>query len=106
MEDSGVTSETVLALDFSHFASERTAAQALTDQLTENYTVQVSHDAASGYWFVNGTTRPSGITLEQQQHVDWVEFMTDVARSCVFASWTLEAPRLGKRFSSEDIDVK
>ena len=108
MEAGGVTSEIVLALDFSHFSPERAAAQSLAEQLTEKYTVQVSHDAASGYWFINGTTRPSGITLEEEQHRGWVEFMSDVAKShaCVFASWTLEAPRLGKRFSSEDIDVE
>lgn len=104
----GVTSETVLALDFSHFSSERGAAQSLAEQLAESYTVEVSHDAESGYWFVNGTTRPSGITLEYEQHRGWVEFMSDIAKShaCVFASWTLDALRLGRRFSSEDIDVE
>jgi hypothetical protein len=108
MEASGVTAETVLALDFSHFSSERAAAESLADQLAENYTVQVTHNAANGYWFVNGTTRPSGITLEQEQHRGWVEFMSDVAKShaCVFGSWTLESPRLGKRFSSEEFDVE
>jgi hypothetical protein len=108
MEGGGVTSETVLALDFSHFSSDQAAAQSLAAQLAENYKVQVSHDAANECWFVNGTTRPSGITLDQEQHRGWVEFMSDVGSShaCVFTSWTLEAPRLGKRFSSEDIDVE
>ena len=84
MQDAGVASETVLALDFSHFCTGRAGAEALAAQLAENYSV------------------------EEAQHRDWVAFMSDVAESHsgVFASWLLEAPRMDRRFSSEEIDLE
>ena len=106
MQRAGISAETTLALDFSHFASQRADAESLAAQLSENYEIEVSAEPQSGYWFVNGTTRPYGVSLDEEQHKSWVEFMADVARShsCVFASWVLEAPALGRAFRSEDIE--
>jgi hypothetical protein len=99
----GVTSDTVLALDFTHFGTSLTNVQALAAQLSENYEMQVASGKEQGIWLANGTTRPNGITLEHAQHLAWVEFMSDVAQShaCVFSTWSLEAPSLGVRFNSE-----
>ena len=104
MQGAGVGAESVLAMDFLHFGPGQEQAQALAAQLREHYTVKVSADARPGYWLVEGTTRPYGVTLEGSQLVDWADFMADVAQShgCVFSSWTVEAPALGARFRSED----
>lgn len=107
MEVAGVTVETQLALDFSLFSVEQRNANSLATQLAESYTVEVTQDATNEYWFVKGTTRPYGIMLEKERHTTWVEFMADVAKShsCVFSNWNLEAPKLNKSFSSEEIEL-
>lgn len=105
MREAGFSDDTVAALDFVHFGNVREKVDALARQLSENYTVEVLA-ADRGYWHVKGTTRPEGVCLSQAQHADWVLFMVDVARSyaCVFSTWSLEAPSLGKTFKSEQVD--
>ncbi|OUC16444.1 MAG: hypothetical protein B0A82_01600 [Alkalinema sp. CACIAM 70d] len=102
----GVTNETVLALDFLHFGSSQEGIESLAKQLSENYEIKVVPGNEPGYWFAQGTTRPYGITLDEEQHLNWVSFMADVAQShgCVFSSWALEAPSIGVKFNSEDIE--
>ena len=106
LSQQGVTPETVLALDFVHFSKLKEDAEALADQLSENYNMQlVAGD--DGYWRVEGTTRPEGVDLTHDAHAGWVAFMADVAHShgCVFSVWSLEAPALGVKCSNEGIDV-
>lgn len=104
----GVFADTVLALDFLHFSSSPDNARALARQLAENYSIEVVPADEKDYLLIKGTTRPEGVCLSKEQHAGWVEFMTELAKShgCVFASWTLEAPSLGKRFSSESVETE
>jgi len=106
MESKGVTNDTVLALDFSHFCTERNNLNKLVAQLSENYIIKTELEAKGKIWFLKGTTRPEGVTLEKDQHSSWVEFMSDVAASygCVLAHWTLESPELAQIFESELIE--
>ena len=102
----GVTDETVLALDFVLFGTSRQDVQALADQLVENYTVEVVESADQHAWLSKGTTRPYGIMLTQEQHLAWVTFMAEVARShaCVFSAWSIEAPSLKVKVDSEHVE--
>ncbi len=106
LHKAGVSSETVLALDFLHFGNSKEGVESLARQLSENYEIKIVADDEPGYWFIQGTTRPYGITLDGEKHSNWVGFMADVAQShsCVFSSWALEAPSLGVKFNSEDIE--
>ena len=106
MENAGVTEETVIAIDFVHFGNNIEDVKALAEQLSENYKVEVSQDKNEKYWLVNGTTRPTGVNISKEQHLGWVEFMSDVAQSyaCVFSTWALEAPVLNINVRSEDIE--
>lgn len=106
MQDSGITEDTVLALDFMHIAPNKDDADSLSAQLSENYTMKVSSAYEEGYWYIEGTTRPEGITINKEKLIAWVEFMTDVAHSyaCVFSNWTYEAPSVSITFSSKDFD--
>jgi hypothetical protein len=102
----GGTPETVLAVDFVHFGTTPAQAEALHDQLAQNYSVTVE-SGPNGYALVKGTTRPYGITLTRADHLDWVGFMCDVAQShgCVFSTWSLAAPSLGATVSSEAFEA-
>lgn len=106
MRSAGVTEETTLALDFVHFGASRSNVEALAEQLSENYAMEVVQADDQDTWLARGTTRPYGINLSQEQHFDWVGFMAEVARSysCVFSTWLLEAPSLGLSFNSEHVD--
>lgn len=106
MSDSGLTEDTVLALDFMHFGQSEEDAAGLANQISENYEVEVIPAQENGYWYVKGTTRPNGITLTEEQHAGWVEFMADVAQShnCVFSTWSLESPSLSMKFESERVE--
>ena len=100
----GATDETILALDFVHFGSSRSPVEALARQLSEHYEVKIKADETnSGYCLLEGTTRPYGVTLTEQAHLQWVEFMADVAQShgCVFSRWVVEAPSLKVRSESD-----
>jgi hypothetical protein len=105
MREAGVSEETVVAIDFVHFGNHREKVDALARQLSENYAVEVV-PADRDYWYVKGTTRPDGVRLSQSEHAEWVVFMVDVARSyaCVFSTWSLEVPSLGRKFNSEEED--
>ena len=104
MARAGVSDETVLALDFLHFTSDSTNAEALACQLRENYEIKISPSSRQNYWNIEGTTRPDGISMTKQDHAGWVEFMCDVAQShgCVFSTWNLEDPRRGQSWSNVD----
>ena len=106
MTQAGVTDETVLALDFVHFGNVKADVEALAAQLAENYSMEVVPAKDPGYWLAKGSTRPQGLTLSRDQHLGWVEFMSDVAHSyaCVFSTWSLEAPILGASFRSEEVE--
>ena len=108
MTAAGVSADTTLALDFLHFSSDRNNADALRAQLSENYEVSVTKAPDPDYWHISGTTRPYGITLSEQDHLDWVEFMCDVAHShgCVFSTWALEDPRTKQSWSNEGIETE
>jgi hypothetical protein len=106
IEAAGANEETTFALDFAHFGNNHDDVDSLAQQLSENYTTEVSERTEQSYWEVRGTTRPKGISLTKDQHTVWVEFMADVARSyaCAFSEWTLEAPALGRTFQSAYLD--
>lgn len=106
IDAAGANEDTVFALDFTHIGNNRQDADDLAHQLSENYATEVSAQSEKNYWNIKGTTRPKGICLTKDQHVAWVEFMVDVARSyaCVFSEWTLEAPALGRTFQSAHLD--
>ena len=106
MSNSGVTAETVLAIDFLHFGTNKENVNDLEKQLSENYEVEVVPGEEEGYCYIKGTTRPYGINLSKEQHAGWVEFMSDMAQSyaCVFSTWSIEAPSLGVSFDSESIE--
>ena len=90
------------ALDFVLFSPSRESAGPLCSDLAEHYAVEVV-PGTQGYWLVKGTTRPYGSNLTQDQHMEWVVFMADLARShgCVFSTWSFEVPSMGRRFDSE-----
>ena len=107
MMDAGITSESMLALDFSHFSFAKDGAEGLRQQLSENYEIQIIEGPEPGYWKIMGTTRPYGISLDAKGHSGWVEFMCEVAHShgCVFSTWAFEAPSLKQSWSNENIDT-
>ena len=105
LQDSDLTEETVLALDFVHFSKSHENAKLLSEQLSENYTIEIVA-GEDDIWYINGTSRPYGLTLSSEEHIGWVEFMADVAQSyaCVFSTWSLEVPSLNLNFKSEPIE--
>lgn len=105
MEQAGADESTILAVDFVFFGSSRADVDSLAQALSEHYTTRIE-SGSDGYWIVNGTTRPYGSTMTQEQHLEWVEFMVDLGSShaCVFSTWTLEATSLAKRFDSEQFE--
>lgn len=102
----GVTGNTVLAVDFVHFAADEAAIEALEQQLSENYRVTRTR-GPHGYHVLTGTTRPYGVTLSATDHLAWVDFMCDVAGShgCTFSSWSLTAPALGVTIGSDAFEA-
>ncbi|HZH44589.1 MAG TPA: hypothetical protein VEY50_10960 [Lysobacter sp.] len=100
----GVSEDTVLVIDFTHFGADRTHAEALAQQLSEHYATSLE-PGPDGYWLVKGTTRPYGVSLTEDQHRDWVDFMCDAARphGCVFSTWTVDVHPHGPRVSSEGV---
>ena len=106
MQGAGVGAEADLALDFVHFGTVESDVEALAEQLSENYKMEVVRAAAGDAWLAKGTTRPYCVNLSEAQHIGWAEFMADVSQSygCVFSTWLLEAPSLGARFESEHLN--
>lgn len=107
MQSSGVTDETILALDFKIFCGSEMGAKNVEEQLSENYNISLKHDTVDNVWIVEGTTRPTGFTFNKEMHMDWVNFMTDASAQygCVFASWALESPKLRLIFESNTIET-
>ena len=108
LANDGITSKSVLALDFVLFCKNHDNAKNLGNQLSENYTITLELDRNSNYWFIKGTTRPSGITLSADVHIDWVDFMCDVAQSYhgIFTQWSLTDPKSKKTWSNEEIETE
>ena len=102
MEAASVSKDTPLALDFEHFAPNEEAAEAMRQQLSENYTA-TTEPGPDGYVLVKGTTRPHGVTLDADTHRRWVEYMCETARQHGggFTRWTLTSPAMGQVFDSE-----
>ncbi len=108
MSESGVNTETVLALDFLHFGKSENDVRKLASQLSENYHMSVTPRDDTEYWTAAGTTRPMGIDgMDEAQCTEWVSFMCDVANSygCVFSTWSLTDPMRDQTWSNETIDV-
>jgi len=105
MRGAGVTDDTGLLVDFGHFSSEKSDAEALLGQLGENYEMTLRRDDKSGYWIAEGTTRPDACQLTEQELLDWVVFMCDVAHShgCVFSSFKLEVLQGGQSWSNQGV---
>jgi hypothetical protein len=106
MEIAGVSEETFMALDFLLFGNNEEDVRSLSSQLSENYNTDIESTEEENYWHVKGTTRPEGITLTKEQHLAWVEFMSDVAQSyaCVLSNWSFEVPSLKMSFRSDEIE--
>ena len=98
----GADAGTVLAVDFVSFGPSEAHVEGLREQLSGNYVV-TTEPGPDGYWLLKGTTRPYGITLSAEDHLNWVGYMCDVAEShgCVFSSWSLNAPALALTVGSE-----
>lgn len=102
----GVGNDTVLVVEFTHFGADRARAEALARQLSEHYTATLKA-GNDGYWLVRGTTHPYGVSFDDAQHRDWVEFMCDLAQShgCVFSTWAVTVHPRGPRIDSEAIEA-
>ncbi len=104
----GVTTDTLLALDFLHFGDVEEDVEELAEQLSENYTMMIAPRPDEEYWDAEGTTRPDGIDgVTEKLCCDWVEFMCEVAQSyaCVFSTWTITNPKTGQSWTNELIDI-
>jgi hypothetical protein len=102
----GVTSDSDLVIDFSFFTPKQSGAEGIREQLSENYEMTINQDG--DYWNIDGTTRPYSINLTLEQHVDWVEFMHDVALSygCIFSVWTVTDVKTNNTWSNEKIETE
>ena len=97
--------ETDLVLDFTFFSNDETGALNLIEQLKENY--EVSSYKKGDYWYVDATSRPYAVNLNSNQHIDWVNFMHEVALShrSIFSVWSLTDPKTEKVWSSDKVDT-
>lgn len=104
----GVLSDTVLVFDFRAFCADENRARDLQVQLAENYSVRLEYDPGQSVWLVDGTTRPTGVTLDETGFLAWISFMADVTAQygCVFSTWSIEAPKLDVTFESELIETE
>lgn len=76
----GFDPETVLAIDFVHFGPSRAQVEDLGQHLADNCSI-TTKAGPGGYWLLEGTTRPYGLTLSAADHFAWVEFMCDIGGS-------------------------
>jgi len=106
MNQAGVTSATVLALDFVCFGRKQEDINELSSHLSGSYNMTTEPTKEDDYFLLKGTTRPEGINLEPEQHMQWVDYIFDVVQSysCVFTSWSLESPELKIQFNSEEFE--
>ncbi len=104
----GVTADSILALDFKHFGTVENDVRRLSDQLSENYTVNVHLSDDGKTWIADGTTRPYGVDgMIGSQLLQWVEFMCDVANShaCVFSTWKLVDTKRKIEWATDNLDI-
>ncbi len=106
LKTEGIASDNPLVLDFKFFSNDKQGAENLKAQLSENYEITIEQDG--DYWFIKGTTRPYVVNLDCSQHVAWVKFMHEVALShrAIFSMWTVTEPKLGKSWSSDNIETE
>lgn len=106
LEKNSITSETDLVLDFSFFTQDEAGANALKNQLGENYEMTITKK--DEYWHIKGTSRPYAVNLSADQHMGWVEFMHDVALSfgCIFSTWSITEPKYNITWSNEKIETE
>lgn len=108
MRDAGVVADTVLALDFRHFGTVESDVRRLSEQLSENYSMDVLMSDDGKTWFANGTTRPDGVDgMNGDQLKEWAAFMCDVANSyaCVFMTWKLVDTQREMKWASDHLDI-
>ena len=108
MRDAGVSADTVLALDFKHFGTVESDVRRLSDQLSENYSMDVLMSDDGKTWFANGTTRPYGVDgMIGDQLKEWAAFMCDVANSyaCVFTTWKLVDTQREMEWATDYLDI-
>lgn len=108
MESEGFTQETVVALDFVFFSNSESEAMELIDQLSENYSLELSPAPEQDYVLIKGTTRPYGNEFTFEQWLGWVEFMVSAGfgHNTVFSTWSAYAPSTKTTWSSESIEVQ
>ena len=103
-----MSADSILALDFKHFGTVENDVRRLSDQLSENYTVEVRLSDDGETWIAEATSRPYGIDgMIGSQLQQWVEFMCDVARSyaCVFSSWKLVDTKRKTEWATDSLDI-
>ncbi|MFT6419639.1 MAG: hypothetical protein ACJA05_001472 [Porticoccus sp.] len=108
MESEGFTPETVAALDFVFFSNSENEAKELIEQLSENYSLELTPASEKNYILIQGTTRPYGNEFTFEQWLSWVEFMVSVgfSHNAVFSTWSVYAPSSKTTWSSESIEVQ
>lgn len=108
MESSGFTEATVVALDFVFFSNSKDEAKNLIEQLSENYTLELTPADDPDYVLVKGTTRPYGNEFNDEQWQAWVEFMVSVgfSHNAVFSTWSVYSPKTKTTWSSESVEVQ
>jgi len=108
MESEGFTQETVAALDFVFFSNSKREAEELIDELSENYSLELSPAPEQDYVLIQGTTRPYGNEFTFEQWLGWVEFMVSAGfgHNAVFSTWSVYAPSIKTTWSSESIEVQ
>ena len=101
----GIDAESDLILDFTFFTQKEDGANGLKTQLSENYEMTITKEGE--YWLIQGTTRPYVVSLTNQQHLGWVEFMHDVALSygAIFSTWSITESQSGQVWSNENIET-
>ena len=107
MEQLGVTSETDIFIDFTHFGNVSEQLQALAEQLSENYDATIGEPDSNGYQTLSCTTKPYETALSRNEFLSWIEFMCDVSQSygCVFSTWHVECPVLNAVWSNKNEDA-
>lgn len=95
-----------LVLDFEFFTLDKKGAIGLKNQLSENY--EMSLEKKDDYWSILGTTKPYAVGVTAEKHLDWVQFMHDVALSyrCIFSTWKVTNFENGQSWSNENIETE
>jgi hypothetical protein len=107
MQVGGFTETTVVALDFVFFSNSKPEADNLIEQLSENYTLELTPSNDPKYVLVKGTTRPYGNEFNEEQWQSWVKFMVSVgfSHNSVFSTWSVNSPKTKTSWSSEPIEA-